>query len=98
MDIINLNIIFNNNDRMRTSDTHDERLLLTVTFTDKMIRRNMTSQRTSQSGKRHKWHQCDENQSDFENPCSEFLLQTQCESTCALGTRNGLCQWVPENR
>ncbi len=77
---------------MRTGETQDERLLLTVTFDEKMSRRKMTSQN------RHKCHQCDENLSDFENPCSEFLLKDECESTCALGARNVICQWVPENR
>ena len=86
--------MFQKINRMRTGDTQDERLLLTVTFDEKMKRRKITSQ----SSKRHKWHQCEENQSDFENPCSEFLVKAECERSCALGARNGLCQWVPENR
>jgi hypothetical protein len=74
-------------------------LLLTVTFAVNKIRHNVTSSVTS-SATRH-IYQCPKDVTDvtdYEFPCSEFLLKGECERTCALAAKNGLCQWVAENR
>ena len=38
------------------------------------------------------------NEISLEYQCSEYSLDSECKSACGLGTRDGACHWIPENR
>ena len=38
------------------------------------------------------------NTMSLEYQCSEYSLESECKSACGLGTKDGICRWLPENR
>ena len=38
------------------------------------------------------------NEISLEYLCSEYMLKSECESACGVGTTDGSCHWLHENR